>query len=170
MQVSHAIFPPFLVILTCSHSFVSLSSLISLCLLYVYIITIYYIRCINNAAPSFPSNFKKALEEFDVNEDGLIDYSEFLELDRRYPLMLFPAFRLQDVMQRTSLGEKVWLKVMEKYQEVRRIEEYKAAHGGRAPPDSPVQAFLKTVLPCFFREKIHIAVGSAMEKRHRDDE
>ncbi|RYG62973.1 EF-hand domain-containing protein [archaeon] len=61
-------------------------------------------KCINNAAPSFPNNFKKALEEFDVNEDGLIDYGEFLEIDRRYPLVLFPAFRLQDVMQRNSLG------------------------------------------------------------------
>jgi hypothetical protein len=39
-----------------------------------------------------------------VNEDGLIDYGEFLEIDRRYPLILFPAFRLQDVMQRNSLG------------------------------------------------------------------
>lgn len=62
-------------------------------------------RCVNNAAPTFPANFKRALEEFDVNEDGLIDYSEFLEIDRRYPLILFPAFRLQDVMQRSSLGK-----------------------------------------------------------------
>ncbi len=64
-------------------------------------------RCINNASPAFPGNFKRALQEFDVNEDGLIDYSEFLEIDRRYPLILFPAFRLQDVMQRNSLGECV---------------------------------------------------------------
>mmetsp|Transcript_32101 Transcript_32101/g.54133 ORF Transcript_32101/g.54133 Transcript_32101/m.54133 type:complete len:327 (+) Transcript_32101:235-1215(+) len=62
-------------------------------------------KCINNASPSFPGNFKKALEEFDVNEDGLIDYSEFGAIDARYPLVLFPAFRLQDVMQRNSLGE-----------------------------------------------------------------
>lgn len=125
-------------------------------------------RCINNAAPSFPSNFKRALEEFDVNEDGLIDYSEFLELDRRYPLMLFPAFRLQDVMQRQSLGEKAWLSVMERYQEAKRVEEYKSLHGGRAPPDSPMRIFLKGVLPCFFRERVHIAVGAEMEARHRD--
>jgi hypothetical protein len=62
-------------------------------------------RCINNASPAFPSNFKKALEEFDVNEDGLIDYGEFGQIDARYPLVLFPAFRLQDVMQRNSLGK-----------------------------------------------------------------
>jgi hypothetical protein len=63
------------------------------------------VRCVNNASPSFPNNFKNALEQFDVNEDGLIDYSEFVELDRRYPLVLFPAFRLQDMMQRKTLGK-----------------------------------------------------------------
>ena len=62
-------------------------------------------KVVNNAAPAFPANFKRALQEFDVNEDGLIDYAEFLELDRRYPLVLFPAFRMQDRMQQMSLGE-----------------------------------------------------------------
>ena len=33
-----------------------------------------------------------------MNEDGLIDYSEFLEIERRYP-GLFPAFRLRDTMR-----------------------------------------------------------------------
>ncbi len=123
----------------------------------------------NNAAPTFPNNFKRALEDFDVNEDGLIDYSEFLEIDRRYPLILFPAFRLQDVMQRTSLGERAWIKVIERYQESKRVEEYKATHGGRAPPDPIHKKLLKTVLPCFFQEKTHIKVGAAMEARHRMD-
>jgi len=40
-----------------------------------------------------------------VNEDGLIDYQEFGQINDRYPLVLFPAFRLQDVMQRNSLGK-----------------------------------------------------------------
>jgi hypothetical protein len=70
----------------------------------VQFVDLMFIRCINNASPAFPANFKRALQEFDVNEDGLIDYGEFLEIDRRYPLILFPAFRLQDVMQRNSLG------------------------------------------------------------------
>ena len=55
---------------------------------------------------AFPTNFTRALEDFDVNEDGLIDYKEFILIERRYPMILFPAFKLQDCMQRFSLGER----------------------------------------------------------------
>lgn len=109
------------------------------------------------------------MEEFDVNEDGLIDYGEFLEIDRRYPLVLFPAFRLQDVMQNASLGEQCWLKVIERYEESKRIEEYKANHGGKAPPDPPHVAVGKMLLPCVYKEKVHIKVGKDMEDRHRSE-
>ena len=127
-------------------------------------------RCINNASPAFPNNFKRALEEFDVNEDGLIDYSEFQAIDVRYPLILFPAFRLQDVMQRASLGENQWLTVIENYEYNKGVEEYKATHGGRAPPDPPLKAFLKMIAPCFFREKVHIVLGKELEDRQQADQ
>ena len=42
--------------------------------------------------PNLPAQFQNSSSVFDVNEDGLIDYSEFLEIERRYPLVLFPAF------------------------------------------------------------------------------
>lgn len=64
-------------------------------------------------------------------------------------------------------GERSWIKVIEKYQESRRIEEYKATHGGRAPPDPPLKKIAKMFLPCIFQEKVHIKVGAAMEARHR---
>ena len=38
---------------------------------HVCTIPVLALRCINNAAPTFPSNFKHALENFDVNEDGM---------------------------------------------------------------------------------------------------
>lgn len=124
-------------------------------------------RTVNNASPAYPANFKKALEEFDVNEDGLIDYAEFLELDRRYPLILFPAFRLQDMMQKNSLGESTWLRIIENYNRMKKIEEYKAQHGGRLPPDPPLRALGKIFMPCFFRERVHVKLGAEMEARHR---
>jgi len=124
-------------------------------------------KIVNNAAPAFPTNFKKALEEFDVNEDGLIDYSEFLELDRRYPLILFPAFRLQDTLQRNSLGENQWLTIIEEYHRQQKLEEYKAAHGGRLPPDPLLVSIAKITMPCFFHERVHVKLGADMENRHR---
>lgn len=36
--------------------------------------------------------------------DGLIDYEEFKMLNARYPIVLFPAFRLQDAIQVHTLG------------------------------------------------------------------
>lgn len=124
-------------------------------------------KTVNNAAPSFPGNFKRALEEFDVNEDGLIDYAEFLELDRRYPLVLFPAYRLQDTLQKNSLGEKGWVRVIEKFNKIKRIEEYKAANGGRLPPDPPLVALGKLFCPCFFVAKQNVKVGVDLNKAEK---
>lgn len=116
-------------------------------------------KTVNNANPTFPRNFKTALQEFDVNEDGLIDYSEFLEIERRYPLVLFPAFRLQDIMQKLSMGEFVWLEVIADYAENRRIEEYRATHGGRAPPEPFMKKMSKIFCPCFVKQKNYSKMG-----------
>ena len=110
-------------------------------------------KTVNNANPTFPANFKQALQDFDVNEDGLIDYSEFLEIERRYPLVLFPAFRLQDTMQKNSMGELAWLEIISDYSENKRIEEYKATHGGRAPPEPFLTTIGKMVMPCMYKTK-----------------
>lgn len=124
-------------------------------------------KVVNNASPSFPQNFKRALEEFDVNEDGLIDYGEFVELDRRYPLVLFPAFKMQDMMQTSSLGETGWQRIIERYKRNQDIEEYKAAHGGKLPPDKFMTKMGKIFFPCMYRKKQNIKVGAAMEAKHR---
>jgi hypothetical protein len=100
-------------------------------------------------------------------QDGLIDYAEFCELERRYPLILFPAFRLQDSLQRKSLGETRWLRIIENYNKQKRIEEYKATHGGKLPPDSLSTKIAKTFCPCMFKERVHIKLGADMEARHR---
>jgi len=38
------------------------------------------------------------------NDDGMIDFEEFQLMNRRYPLVLFPIFRLQDLLQKATLG------------------------------------------------------------------
>jgi len=91
-------------------------------------------RTVNNANPMFPGNFTRALEEFDRNADGLIDFDEFRELNKRYPLILFPAFRMQDRMQKATLGEKRWLKRQVYMEKKRQLEEYRLTHEGELPP------------------------------------
>lgn len=95
---------------------------------------------LNNTNPMFPGNFQRALEEFDQNDDGMIDYNEFKALARQYPIVFFPAFRLQDRMQRATLGEKRWVKVHEFVAKKRYFEHYAKTHGGNAPPLTRCQA------------------------------
>mmetsp|Transcript_2030 Transcript_2030/g.2918 ORF Transcript_2030/g.2918 Transcript_2030/m.2918 type:complete len:255 (+) Transcript_2030:156-920(+) len=68
-------------------------------------------QVVNSAAPMFPGNFSAAIEMFDSDDDGYIDYYEFVEFHRRFPLVFFPAFRLQDRMQQKTLGINTWIKV-----------------------------------------------------------
>ncbi|CAM9810922.1 unnamed protein product, partial [Choristocarpus tenellus] len=62
------------------------------------------VKDVNNSAPLFPGNFAKALQEFDANCDGFIDFSEFRAMDKAFPLLFFPAFQLQEAMQKHFLG------------------------------------------------------------------
>lgn len=101
--------------------------------------------------------------------------------------MFFPAFRLQDMMQKNSLGitnssrcvthayryvhvgNRGWVEVIENYRRKEWLEQYKAEHGGRLPPDPPLKAITKAFFPCCYKEKVHITVGADMEARHRNN-
>ena len=102
-------------------------------------------KSVNDASPMFPGNFQTALEEFDQNDDGLIDFDEFNILNRRYPLVLFPAFRLQDNMQKATLGAEGWTKVGRRVFKANYIAEYMKVHGGEIPPES----FFSKLSNCF---------------------
>ena len=125
-------------------------------------------KTVNNAAPAFPQNFRRALDDFDQDRDGLIDYAEFIEIDRRFPLILFPAFRLQDLMQKNTLGEGVWLQIMKNYTKRKAEQEYRDSHGGRDPPDTFSVSVMKKLFPCAFKKNEEfIQVGEKMEMKHR---
>lgn len=126
------------------------------------------LKAVNNQSPTFPKNFQSALESFDTNGDGQIDFQEFLEVEKRFPIVMFPAFRLQDTMQRGSLGENAWVKIKENYTKAKRDEEYRLSHGGRSPPDSFTVGLMKTFLPCLHRERVFISVGADMLARQKD--
>jgi len=42
--------------------------------------------------------------------------------------------------------------------------------GGRLPPDPLFTKLGKIILPCLYRERVHIKLGADMENRHRDVE
>jgi len=112
----------------------------------------YIVLCqtINAASPPFGGNFQKALEQFDVNDDGLIDFGEFTQLHRRYPMILFPAFRLQDAMQALSFGEDDWRKIHANINAQRELLEYRELHDGENPPISCAKRVCQLFCPCIF--------------------
>ncbi|KAJ8602265.1 hypothetical protein CTAYLR_003655 [Chrysophaeum taylorii] len=88
---------------------------------------------VNNGDPLFKGNFQGALEHLDVNENGLIDFEEFKALDRHNPLLFYPAFRMQDRLQKHTLGEKLWVRIMENVAYHVRRRDYEATHGRLFP-------------------------------------
>ncbi|OQR88945.1 hypothetical protein THRCLA_10009 [Thraustotheca clavata] len=84
--------------------------------------------------PIFSGNFKKALKEYDTAGDGLVTFAAFQQISKRYPMILFPCFRLQDQMQRMSLGIPHWLRIHNRYFEYLSMEVYRKKHNGAAPP------------------------------------
>lgn len=104
------------------------------------------VKCVNNASPMFPGNFGTAIQMFDVNDDGLIDFNEFVDIDRRFPLVLFPAFRLQDRMQKMTLGAAEWRSINEAVVRCNREQEYREKHNGREMP----QPLLRKVAVKYF--------------------
>ena len=45
-----------------------------------YVEGLFHLRHTSTANPTFPGNYQRALEEFDRNDDGLIDFDEFCML------------------------------------------------------------------------------------------
>ena len=76
-------------------------------------------------------NCKSAIMKFDTNGDGKIDFGEFTVMDVSYPMLLYPAYRLQESMMEKTLGGKWWkktqVKLMDERDKVARKEQEKNA-------------------------------------------
>ena len=53
-------------------------------------------------------NCKIAMDKFDTNRDGKIDFGEFTYMDKAFPMLLFPAFRMQKNLMEHTVGKKFW--------------------------------------------------------------
>jgi Ca2+-binding EF-hand superfamily protein len=75
-------------------------------------------------------NAKSAMEKFDKNGDGKIDFGEFTTMDQEFPMLLFPAYRLQTKMMDATLSSKWWIGKQrdlddERLGEIKKIEDAK---------------------------------------------
>lgn len=64
------------------------------------------------------------------NKDGLLDFDEFKIMNKRYPMLLFPCFRLQDRMQKSTLGEGHWLQLHKRLYQKLKLENYQVTLRG----------------------------------------
>ena len=64
------------------------------------------------------------------NKDGMIQFPEFLALTHRYPLAMFPLFKMQIQVQRVTLGQDEWMKVKNRVDVMLEASANKA----KAPP------------------------------------
>ncbi|CAK4124861.1 hypothetical protein Ae201684P_013607 [Aphanomyces euteiches] len=56
------------------------------------------------------SNMAAAMDKFDFNGDGKMDFREFQLLNQQFPALLYPVYRLQLAMKTYSMGETWWNK------------------------------------------------------------
>lgn len=122
-------------------------------------------RVINNADPTFPGNFKTALEQFDGNADGLISFREFNLIHHAFPLVLYPAFKLQDAMHERVCGRQFWVDAMKAREKERIRNEYIDTHGCE-PPLTAMER-LKKVLCCGGKKNV-VKGGRKRTKRKKD--
>lgn len=54
------------------------------------------------------ANIRHGLENIQFHEDGRFDFMEFVELNKNYPQVVYPAFRLQQKMMMYTMGEAWW--------------------------------------------------------------
>jgi hypothetical protein len=59
---------------------------------------------------SFETNerISTLMDELDSNGDGRLSFEEFREINQRYPSMLFPAFRIQQLLRDKVMGMPFW--------------------------------------------------------------
>jgi len=73
-------------------------------------------EAINEAGGGFfDGNFAQLVEKFDANNDGNVDFGEFLMVDTYFPMAFYPVFRMQDELRKKTLGQDQWLRFIAEY-------------------------------------------------------
>lgn len=74
------------------------------------------------------SNMNQVMKELSGKKgDALINFARFKAMHESYPFILFPAFRIQDILQRITLGEAFW----ERTKRMKKFDREEAAGADR---------------------------------------
>jgi len=68
---------------------------------------VFYIDALHNHQ-QLSANIRHGLNNVNFHEDGRFDFMEFVKLNKDYPQMIYPAFRLQQKMMMYTMGEAWW--------------------------------------------------------------
>jgi Ca2+-binding EF-hand superfamily protein len=63
----------------------------------------------------------RALKEFDLTEGGSMSFETFESLIKKLPHLLYPAFRVQEKMQKIFMGRRFWKRKLSLYEEAKRL-------------------------------------------------
>lgn len=61
---------------------------------------------------------KQVLSGIDKNKSGTVSFTEFAEYNRNFPILLFPAFQVQESVRRKVLGTSYWERQTKRNQEL----------------------------------------------------
>ena len=67
------------------------------------------------AGSGFPGNYAESVKKVDVDGDGVIDFNEFMQINDSFPLIFFPALKIQDRMRKNTLGVSAWKQKVTKF-------------------------------------------------------
>jgi hypothetical protein len=82
-------------------------------------------------------------------------------------------FHVCNFIHNYPIGEKAWLRVIENVNTRKKVEEYRATHGGRAPPEPFATALGRQLFPCFYKPASradHLKMGAAMAARAQQEQ
>lgn len=65
-------------------------------------------RAIIDMGSLFPGNYGTFFASFDSNDDGAVDFDEFVKINDRFPMLFFPAAKLQDAFRRHTFSVDFW--------------------------------------------------------------
>ena len=61
-----------------------------------------------NSGGALNSRVLKIMDKLDADDSGHVSLKEFVQFNRKYPAILFPAFQMQQILRRATFGERHW--------------------------------------------------------------